>query len=520
MQRRLVVAFLLVVVLSVGLSVMGRPAAKITVPAEEYVCPPCGCGSDDKVYDKPGFCPTCGMDLVVKGAPATVRQALPAASKKAAILLFDGVEIIDYTGPYEVFGGSGIQVFTIAASSSPITTSMGMRVIPHYSLDDAPPADILLIPGGGVSATQDDPRVLKWIQERSKRAEYVMSVCNGAFILAKTGLLDGLTATTTASLIDGLPLVAPKVKVVRDQRYVDNGKFITTAGLSSGIDGALYVVSKLFGNAQAQLVALGLEYDWNGKSTYARANLADRHITKVLGRRLLLPVAEGVEAKLMSTEGTVQAWEVKWQVAGEASPVDLLNLLNDKLVAGQWVEQKPGNNGPTERVWKFDDKDGGEWRGLAGAQSAGTRLLTVSLKIDRTGVSATSKSASSSAATEKMLIRDAWIQEMPPSKKITAAHLVIENLSGKETALVAARTDAAEAVELHRAEMDNGIMRMHKLDRINIPVGKIELTGELHIMLIDLRAPLKAGDQVQLTLQFANGLEQTVMVPVRKRPSE
>src|SRR5215467_5769144 len=107
-----------------------------------------------------------------------------------------------------------------------------------------------------------------------------------AAILAKTGLLDGLTATTTAGLIDGLPTIAPKVKVVRDQRYVDNGKFITTAGLSSGIDGALYVVSKLFGKAQAQLTALRIEYDWKGDSKYARANRAYRYILSALGNRL------------------------------------------------------------------------------------------------------------------------------------------------------------------------------------------------------------------------------------------
>src|SRR5262249_45179749 len=155
-------------------------------------------------------------------------------------------------------------------------------------------------------------------------------------------------------LIDGLAAAAPKVKVVRDQRYVDNGKFITTAGLSSGIDGALYVVSKLFGQAQAQLVALGIEYDWSGKSTYARANLADRYITRVLGRRLQLPVPEGAQAKLLSTEGTPQAWEVKWQVAGEASSANVLNLVNDRLVAAEWLEQKRDVSEGPVRIWKFE----------------------------------------------------------------------------------------------------------------------------------------------------------------------
>jgi len=522
MLRRLAVILPLVAVLWLGLPGILKSRANASLAAAEYVCPPCGCGNDEKAYDKPGFCPACGMDLVLKGsAPADRSRATQQAPlRKAAILIFDGVQIIDYTGPYEVFGGAGIQVFTVATSTAPITTNMGMKVTPHYSLDEAPPADVLLIPGGGVSATQQDQRVLKWIQDRSKQAEYVVSVCNGAYILARTGLLDGLTATTTAGLIDGLAAAAPKVKVVRDQRYVDNGKFITTAGLSSGIDGALYVVSKLFGQAQAQLVALGIEYDWSGKSTYARANLADRYITRVLGRRLQLPVPEGAQAKLLSTEGTPQAWEVKWQVAGEASSANVLNLVNDRLVAAEWLEQKRDVSEGPVRIWKFEDSEGGQWRGQADAQSAGGKQLTVSLRIERTGVNAAKKSASSAAPAHQLLIRDAWIQEMPPSRKFTAAHMVIENLSGKETALVAATTSVAGAVELHRAEMNDGLMRMRKLDRINLPVGETELKGELHIMLIDLKAPLQAGDQVPLTLEFENGLKQTLSVPVRKRQAE
>jgi putative intracellular protease/amidase len=291
MQKRLALMLLLVAFVCLGMFESPDTSAEAAMTVEQYVCPPCGCGSDDKVYDKPGFCPVCGMALITKGsataasAPAISREA----AKKVAILIFDGVQIIDYTGPYDVFGAAGLEVFTVATSAATITTNMGMKVTPHYALDDAPAADVLLIPGGGVIPTQQDPRVLKWIQERSKQAQYVLSVCNGAYILAKTGLLDGLTATTTAGLIDGLPTIAPKVKVVRNQRYVDNGKFITTAGLSSGIDGALYVVSKLYGMARAQLTALRIEYDWKGDSKYARANLADRYISNVLGKGLTCP---------------------------------------------------------------------------------------------------------------------------------------------------------------------------------------------------------------------------------------
>lgn len=446
-------------------------------------------------------------------------QNPPPDRKKAAILIFDGVQIIDYAGPYEVFGQAGLDVFTVAVSPAIITTAMGMKVTPHYTLDDAPEANVLLIPGGGVTATQQDARVIKWIQERSKQAEYVLSVCNGVYILAKTGLLDGLTATTFYDLIDGLPAVAPKVKVVRDQRYVDNGKFITTAGISSGVDGSLYVVSKLFGKARAQMVALNMEYDWKADSNYARASFADRHIRRVFGRNLRLPVPQGAQYKVLSTEGATRNWEVKWQVEGDASPADLLKLIGDSLVANQWVEQRGSNRAANRSAWKFSDEDGSEWSGAAEAQPAGNRTVSVRLRVVRTGAKS-AQPRGNSVAAEKIVIRDAWIREMPPSTRLTAAHMVIENLSGRETALIAARADIAGTVELHRAEMDNGMMRMRKLDRIRLPVGSTELTGELHIMLIDLKAPVKEGDRVALTLEFENSISKTVMVPIRKRLAE
>jgi len=105
----------------------------------------------------------------------------------------------------------------------------------------------------------------------------VLSVCNGAFILAKTGLLDGLTATTFYDLIDELERRYPKVKAVRDRRYVDNGKFITTAGISSGIDGSLHVIGRLRGRAMAERAALNMEYEWKPGGDFARAAFADRN---------------------------------------------------------------------------------------------------------------------------------------------------------------------------------------------------------------------------------------------------
>jgi putative intracellular protease/amidase/copper(I)-binding protein len=484
--------------------------------ANQYVCPPCACGKDDQVYDKPGFCSACQMELIVKGsAPPSAQE--PLARKRVAILIFDGVQIIDYTGPYEVFGQAGLDVFTVAAGPQPITTSMGMKVTPHHSLADAPDADVLLIPGGDVGSTERDANVIAWIRERSSRAEYVVSVCNGAFILAKTGLLDGLTATTYYGLIEGLSATAPKVKVVKDRRYVDNGKYITTAGLSSGIDGSLYVISRLFGKARAQMTALNMEYDWKPDSTYARASLADRRIHRVFGVGLRIDAPPGARARVLSTEGTSRVWEVRWQIEGETSPAAVLALLGARL-AGHWTEQK-ATDAAFERAWRFDDEDGGEWHGMAAARPAGAGLTVITLRVERTGASA-SLPPGSPAPTDTFVIGDAWIQEMPPSWRITSAHLVIENRSGSASALVGARTDVAGSVELHRMVADNGMMRMSKLDRIELPVGRTELTGDLHLMLMDLKRSVKEGDQVALTLDFANSVSKTILVPVRRRVDE
>lgn len=227
-----------------------------------YVCPPCGLDCDKETYDKPGVCPHCGMTLVERTSELQASAEKPLT---VAILLFNGVEIIDFAGPWEVFGAAGFKVHTVASGPSPIKTAFGQKVVPDFTLENSPKTDILLIPGGSIAPAMNDSRVIEWIRTRSKVATHVMSVCNGAFLLAKAGLLDGLSATTVRGGIDQLALFAPRTKVVRNQRYVDNGKFITTAGLSAGIDGALHLVAKTLGKETAQAVAHGLEYRWEGE---------------------------------------------------------------------------------------------------------------------------------------------------------------------------------------------------------------------------------------------------------------
>jgi len=173
--------------------------------------------------------------------------------KNVGVFLFDGVEVIDFAGPYEVFlnasaaNHSYFNVFTVAATDKAIEASGNLAITPKYRFDNHPKIDILVLPGGGVLKARRDPEVVKWIQKTAKDAEIVMSVCNGAGFLAKAGLLDGKEVTTVAGGIEGLQREVPTAKVVAGKRWVDSGKVVTCGGLSAGIDGALYVAQKALG---------------------------------------------------------------------------------------------------------------------------------------------------------------------------------------------------------------------------------------------------------------------------------
>jgi len=327
--------------------------------AKHYVCDPCGMACDKTVYDKPGTCPVCGARLVDQKAAEAALANRPA-SKKVGILIFNGVEIIDYTGPWEVFGATGFDVYTVAETKDPVTTAMGMTVVPKYTFADAPQPDVLLVPGGDVHGPTTSAAALKWVAERSARADHTLSVCNGAFILAGAGLLDGLSATTTYHLLDKLKTDFPKLKVVRDQRFVDNGRIITAGGLSSGIDGALHVVSKVRGNGVAQEVALGLEYDWRPRAGFARGALAESLIPDLslddLGRWTML-----------STEGGTDRWQVVARATSDLTAGQLLDRLSRTLAAqGKWTSVEVAaatSSSPLTSAWKFSGRDGRPWTG-------------------------------------------------------------------------------------------------------------------------------------------------------------
>jgi putative intracellular protease/amidase len=320
------------------------------------------------------------------------------APRNLAIFIFDGVQIIDYTGPFEVLGQAHdanrrlFNVYTVAEKAGPITTNMGMTVVPKYTFEDMPKADVLVLPGGGVDRHLENAKVIKWVQETAGQAEYVMSVCNGAFYLGKAGLLDGLTATTFYGLIPELKELAPKARVVSDQRFADNGKIITTAGLSSGIDGALHLVERVAGRGYAQEVALNMEYNWQPDSAYARASLADRHLRKALGHEgFKLP--EGTGWTVVGQRGGRDDWEKVWEVRLASTPDGLLKLIDAKLAEG-WAKSasKAAGGGAARTLWKFRDEEGRSWNAASRVEpvkgSADTFKLSIRLAREGTGATA------------------------------------------------------------------------------------------------------------------------------------
>jgi len=317
-----------------------------------------------------------GLGSTSKAQQQGARQESPKPSRNVAILIFEQVQIIDYTGPWETFGHAyfatqpvPFNIYTVAEKPEALTTAMGMSVNPNYTIDNSPKPDILVVPGGGIKAAMNSPKVMKWLQDSAKSAEIVMSVCNGAFILAKAGLLDGLEATTTAPLIERLKEAAPKTRVVSDKRFVDNGKIITTAGLSSGIDGSLHIIERLYGRGTAEMAALVMEYNWDPESKFVRAALADKY----------LPNQYDIESVTkswvpVSRSGGTDRWESKWSISSEASPAEVLEHLESAFTHSDYFPrvknikwEKQAEEKSSDRAksrWRFADENGNPWSGI------------------------------------------------------------------------------------------------------------------------------------------------------------
>src|SRR5438034_7111223 len=205
------------------------------------------------------------------GQPAAKTNPLkpPAqGSIPVSFLISEGAVMIDFTGPWEVFQDVMVpgrtdhpfRLYTVSESTSPIHTSGGMKIVPEYTFENAPAPKVIVIP----AQSQPSEATLEWIRKSTKSTDVTMSVCTGAFVLAKTGLLSGKAATTYHGAFVPFSNQFPDIHLKRGARFVEDGNLATAGGLSSGIDLALRVVERYFGREVAQKTAYDLEYQGQG----------------------------------------------------------------------------------------------------------------------------------------------------------------------------------------------------------------------------------------------------------------
>lgn len=197
-------------------------------------------------------------------------------TRTIGIFVFDDVEVLDFAGPYEVFtcatrvaakmtpqAAAPFRVRTVGATSAMLRARAGLAVLPEADFAGAGDIDVLIVPGGVVTAELAKPDVIAWIVATAATSELTASVCTGAILLAQAGLLDGQAATTHWADMEELRAGYPLVRVESGRRWVDNGAIVTSGGISAGIDMSLHLVERFAGRELAVRTAHQMEYDWN-----------------------------------------------------------------------------------------------------------------------------------------------------------------------------------------------------------------------------------------------------------------
>jgi transcriptional regulator GlxA family with amidase domain len=195
--------------------------------------------------------------------------------KRVGIVLFENIEVLDFCGPFEVFSTtrlseekrreepSPFEVFLVSERNEPVVATGGMKVIPDHTFENCPRLDILVVPGGwGTRKELNNPILLNWLRKHAAEVETLTSVCTGSMLLGYAGLLDGLHATTHWRSLDWMRESFPSVTVAYDKHFVEDGRVITSAGISAGIDMTLKVVARYFGEDIARATAKHMEYTY------------------------------------------------------------------------------------------------------------------------------------------------------------------------------------------------------------------------------------------------------------------
>jgi len=189
--------------------------------------------------------------------------------RRLGVLLFPGFELLDVFGPVEVFANRNLtpplfDTVTVAPAKGLVESAQGPKAPAEFGLDDCPPLQAILVPGGmGTRQQVENAELLAWLRARCADAELVLTVCTGTSLLARAGILDGRRATTNKRSFDWVVGQGPGVQWVRRARWVEDGKFTTSSGVTAGIDMALAVVARLSGIAEAERIAAIIEHVWN-----------------------------------------------------------------------------------------------------------------------------------------------------------------------------------------------------------------------------------------------------------------
>lgn len=205
--------------------------------------------------------------VVTVSMPASAQQEGQLNQGKIrtlGVLLFPGFELLDAYGPMELWGNlrNKVKIVTIATNRGEIASNQGPKTMADYGYNDAPHLDLILVPGGmGILQLLKDTATLEWLRERAEKAEIVMSVCNGASLLAAAGILDGHSATTNKMLWKMATEPGPKVKWIKKARWVDDGTIVTSSGVSAGMDMSLAVITRFYGKEVAEWLARLTEYE-------------------------------------------------------------------------------------------------------------------------------------------------------------------------------------------------------------------------------------------------------------------
>lgn len=185
-------------------------------------------------------------------------------------ILYPDFELLDYYGPLEMFGsvGHGLKIVTLAEKIGPVRSAQGPSTVAEFEFAQVPPLDLVLLPGGiGTMEQLGNAAMIDFLRRQAGFAEVVMSVCSGSAILAKAGLLDGRRATSNKLFFSLATEQSDKVDWISQARWVEDGKFVTSSGVSAGTDMALGVIAKLFGRPHAEKVAVMTEYEWQSDAT-------------------------------------------------------------------------------------------------------------------------------------------------------------------------------------------------------------------------------------------------------------